>query len=151
MFILIASGLAVLMVVFYLLGAAACLGPFKKAGERAWKAFVPIYNRYVLYGISWRHSMFWLALGTEAFIALFFTSSNRIMELLSVAAWIISIIVRAKLSYRISRSFGHGAGYAVGLFFFQNLFLLILGFGKSQYAGNSYIDDLIFSSEKNNK
>ena len=52
---------------------------------------------------------------------------------LLIAATVVQIIQCVKLS----KAFGHGAGYAVGLIFLTPIFMLILAFGKSQYVGNS--------------
>ena len=37
--------------------------------------------------------------------------------------------------YKLSKAFGHGVGFTVGLFFLRPIFLLILGFGGSVYLG----------------
>ena len=48
-----------------------------------------------------------------------------------IASAVISIMQNIKLS----KAFGHGGGYAVGLILLQPIFILILGFGKSTYVG----------------
>ena len=35
---------------------------FTKAGEKGWKAIIPVYSTYKIYDITWKGSMFWLSL-----------------------------------------------------------------------------------------
>ena len=35
----------------------------------------------------------------------------------------------------LSLAYGHGVGFAIGLFFLSPIFMLILGLGSSQYQG----------------
>jgi hypothetical protein len=46
-----------------------------------------------------------------------------------------NIIILIMQSIRLSRAFGRGSGFAVGLFFLQPIFCIILGFGEAQYIG----------------
>ena len=50
----------------------------------------------------------------------------------SVAGLVIGIMGL----HKVSKAFGHGAGFTLGLIFLNPIFLLILGFGSSQYLGN---------------
>ena len=38
-------------------------------------------------------------------------------------------------NYKLAKAFGHGGGYTVGLIFIPWLFVLLLGFGSSEYQG----------------
>lgn len=71
-------------------------------------------------------------------ISVYFTNDDSRFILLAI--WgiiIILIIITAKIyidySYSLSKAFGHGIAFALGLIFIEPLFILILGFGKSQY------------------
>lgn len=55
--------------------------------------------------------------------------------LLSGICSITTLVLYVMMNYRLSRSFGHGGGYTLGLIFIQWLFVLILGFGSSEYQG----------------
>lgn len=37
--------------------------------------------------------------------------------------------------YKLACAYGHGIGFTIGLFFLNPLFMLILGFGDSEYMG----------------
>ena len=129
---------------------------FEKAGEKPWKAVIPFYSLYVLFGIGWKKSkfFFWLS-GFSVFIIGFsmaslnsffsrivFESYPRglnvslfpaIVDFLILAGWIVMIAFQIILSVKIARSFGKGSEYAWGLFFLPTIFYMILGFGNAQY------------------
>jgi hypothetical protein len=54
-----------------------------------------------------------------------------VMSISSIAVVVISIIGLHKLS----KSFGHGIGFTIGLILLEPIFLLVLGFGSSRYIG----------------
>lgn len=51
---------------------------------------------------------------------------------LSIALKVLDIVLCCK----IAKSFGKGAGYALGLIFFEPIFLMILGFGDSKFKAS---------------
>jgi hypothetical protein len=111
------GGAAVFGIIFSLLFFVLAILPlwfiFTKAGEEGWKAIIPIYNWIVLLKIVGRP--WW-------YILLF---------LIPIVNIIILIIVMNDLS----KSFGHGPGFTVGLVFLNWIFLMILAFGSSRYRG----------------
>lgn len=86
---------------------------FTKAGEEGWKSIIPIYNIIVLLKIVGR-PWWWL-----------------LLMLIPFVNFVILIIVMNDLS----KSFGHGLGFTLGLIFLSFIFYLILGFGGSKYVG----------------
>ena len=86
---------------------------FEKAGQAGWKWIIPIYNWYILLKIVGRPG-WWLILYFIPFVNI-----------------VVIIIVWVDLS----KSFGHGVGFAIGLIFLPFIFLLILGFGSDRYLG----------------
>jgi hypothetical protein len=86
---------------------------FTKAGEEGWKSIIPIYNVIILLKIVGR-PWWWL-----------------LLMLIPFVNFIILIIVMNDLS----KSFGHGLGFTLGLIFLSIIFYLILGFGDSRYVG----------------
>ena len=118
---------------------------FEKGGEKGWKAIIPIYNEYILYKISWKKSMFWIML-ILAFVSGILVSMSGgdinagvagtgaayyIGMILYFAVFVIYIIQ----NYKTSKAFGHGVGFCLGLIFFNFIFMMILGFGSSEYKG----------------
>ncbi len=183
---------------------------FTKAGEKGWKAIIPLYNGYVEFKLFWKKSLFWITL-VLSLVIYFMTTAiivrhisdtanmmvnitdeagvslndvlnngqnlseeeiqsavdnavNRVgsdlengvnspaanavktfVENITIVDGIMLIIISILLiallvlsimfSYHLAKSFGHGAGYTVGLIFLPTIFLLILAFGKSKYVG----------------
>lgn len=96
--------------VFYI---AAMWRIFSKAGKAGWLAIIPIVNFFVLLNIAGR-SAWWF-----------------ILFLIPVVDFIAAIIVLNDLS----KSFGRGIGTTLGLIFFSEIFIPILGYGSAQYVG----------------
>ena len=92
---------------------AAMWKVFAKAGKPGWAAIVPIYNYVVMLQIVGK-PWWWLLL--------------LLIPLVNIVIGIIMYIELAK-------SFGKGAGFAVGLLFLGIVFFPILGFGESRYLG----------------
>ena len=126
---------------------------FKKAGEPGWKAIIPIYNIYMLYKIVGMKMWFWILICTGILLSIImgvdgtagvFSMTNAQLaafnwndHMLTVVTLVIYCIfalgVDIYYCIRTSKSFNHGGLFATGLFFFQPIFWLILGFGKSKY------------------
>lgn len=91
---------------------------FTKAGEAGWKCLIPIYSTVVLFRISGISP--WWVLGYLAGII------PGVGGLITLGISIYAMIMLAK-------AFGKGAGFTVGLILLNTIFILILGFGDSQY------------------
>ncbi|MEI7663381.1 MAG: DUF5684 domain-containing protein [Bacteroidota bacterium] len=87
---------------------------FEKAGEPGWAAIIPVYN--LLIGIKIAGKPWWFIL----------------LLLIPVVNLVIVIITLDGLS----KSFGKGTGFTVGLFFLRWIFIPILGFGSAVYSGD---------------
>ena len=46
------------------------------------------------------------------------------------------LVIDFKEKQHVSKAFGHGFGFGVGLFLLHPIFSMILGFGSDQYQGN---------------
>jgi hypothetical protein len=117
------GGLLVLLLfdlVLYVVFALGMYGTFQKAGQPGWAAFVPIYNFIIMLKVAGRPVAWawFLLLVIIPFIG-------------SIALLVIGIIVLND----VSKSFGHGAGFTVGLVLLGPIFWYVLWLGKSQYRG----------------
>ena len=106
---------------------------FKKAGRAGWKALVPFWNIYELFDLSWK-GLYGLLMIVCFFVSLqcFWFEYTACM----VIGWILfAAAVYFKIAglYKLSRAFGHGVGFTLGLIFFNLIFMMILGLGKSAY------------------
>jgi len=86
---------------------------FVKAGEPGWQALIPIWNTIVLLKIVGK-PVWW--------IVLFLIP-------------IVNIVFLVLTMHALSLSFGHGAGFTVGLIFLSLIFYYILAFDSSRYQG----------------
>lgn len=102
-------------IAFIVLMVAAMWRVFSKAGEPGWAAIIPIYNIYVMCKVAGRPG-WWL-----------------ILLLIPIVNFIIAII----LNVDISKRFGNGVGFAIGMIFLPFIFWPILGFGSAQYQGGA--------------
>lgn len=84
---------------------------FEKAGEPGWAGIIPIYNVIVLTKIV--NKPIWWAL----------------LLLIPIVNVIISII----LMNRLSKSFGQGVPFTIGLIFLGFIFIPLLGFGDYKF------------------
>ena len=125
--------------VWWLLHVVAAWRIFTKAGEAGWKSIIPIYSTYITYKISWKKkNLFWATLAATvlAFVLSPFSiqadgSINYAMFFIAMLLLLFAFVVNILLVVRKCRAFGHGVGFAIGMLFFEPIFMLILGFGSS--------------------
>ena len=128
----------VISLIWYLIMVIADWRIFSKAGEAGWKSLIPILNSYVLFKISWKGSMFWIML-----LALFGGSvcgrmageDGGILAIIGMVLAIVGLLIGVIDTHMLSKSFGHGFGFTLGLIFLNPLFTLILAYGSSKYIG----------------
>ena len=103
------------------------------------KALSPFYNSYTQYELTWSVSMFWLviALSLAGGILNSLIGGGLIRAIAGIMAFAAMIIEYPMANHKLSKSFGHGVGFTIGLLLFESIFMLILGFGKSEYIGNT--------------
>ena len=85
---------------------------FVKAGKPGWACIIPIYNIIVLLDIVGK-PWWWL-----------------LLMLIPLVNLILMIIV----FHQLSKVFGHGVGFTLGLLFLGFIFIPILGLGSSKYT-----------------
>ena len=95
------------------LGIIAVWKIFTKAGEPGWYAIIPIWNTIVLLKIVGRPA-WWIVL---------------------LLVPLVNFVVLLMVMNDLSKSFGQGMGFTIGLVLLSFVFMLILGFGKATYVG----------------
>lgn len=109
------AGAGIAMVLVYLAVILAVVAGvwkiFTKAGKPGWAALIPIYNLVVLLEITGQPLWY------------------IVLYLIPCTAPIAAVIVALELSKR----FGQGVGFGLGLAFLAPVFLPLLGFGSYQY------------------
>lgn len=105
-----------LTVVYILVAIVALVAMWKiftKAGKPGWAALIPIYNIIVLLEIVGRPA-WWIIL---------------------LIIPIVNIVILIMVMNDLSKSFGQGVGFTVGLIFLSIIFYCILAFGPAKYLG----------------
>lgn len=114
---------------------------YEKAGEHGWWSLIPVLGGHVAYKIAWHPFFFWLnsacLLGVEVlnYMQLDGGVSMPYIAVTTVVLWIGSLVLSIVYNVRLSKVFGHGIGFAVGLIFLPIIFIPILAFGRSEYEG----------------
>lgn len=107
-------GLGLFMLIFFalfILIIASIWKTFRKAGQPGWASIIPIYSIVVLLHIV-KKPIWWVVLMFIPFVNI-----------------VITIIV----VHNLSKVFGKGAGFTIGMIFLPFIFYPILGFGKATY------------------
>lgn len=107
---------------------------FTKAGEAGWKSIIPIYGTYTGYKICWKTSMFWIMIIATC-VGAWLSEMSSPLPLLGWVIGVIASLINLVRMYKLSKSFGHGIGFTIGLVLLYPLFALILAFGGSSYQG----------------
>jgi hypothetical protein len=100
-------------IVFYAIAVVPFWVIFTKAGRPGWPALIPIYSTYILIKVVGRPG-WWLLLFLIPFV---------------------NIVILIVIYNDLSKSFGHGVGFTLGLLFLNLIFFYILAFGSSTYRG----------------
>ena len=127
------AAIMALGVIRYLLTAIGYSKMYRKAGEAPWKAFIPVYNTYNNYKISWTGKMFFLSAALYILVTALTNSAMLAAQLAVIAAGIALIVVIFKQNIKMAKLFGKGAGTGIALIFFPGITSLILGLGKAEF------------------
>jgi len=106
----------IIMLVYLVILLVMVVGGWKaysKANQPGWSIIIPIYNLIVWLQICGR-PVWWFILMLIPFVNI-----------------VISLIV----CIDFAKSYGKGAGFGVGMWFFPFIFLPIIGFGSATYQG----------------
>lgn len=140
---LAAMGAAIFVcsLIWYVLQVIARWKIFTKAGEKGWKAIIPVYNEFVMYKISWKTMFFWIMFALVVAGSLVSSlagtgqNANGVLLFLAFVLLIAACVIEIIQLHNLSKAFGHGAGFTVGLVLLNPIFMLILAFGSSEYKG----------------
>lgn len=112
---------------------------FQKFGEPGWKAIIPIYNTWVEYRYTWKAGMMFpvVLLGGGGGVLMTLAAEDSALQIAAsvmfLIGWVLSIVGYNKRC----KAFGHGIGFTIGHVIAPGILTIILGFGKSQYIGNT--------------
>ena len=130
--------LAVLAVAAVVINLVCRWRIFTKAGQKGWKVLIPFYNTYTEFTITWRgvYAIVMIAATLISNIIFSLSDPGAVISTIGNFAGIAGSVLALVKIHKLSRSFGHGFGFTLGLIFLNPIFMLILAFGKkSQYVG----------------
>lgn len=126
---------------------------FVKMGEPGWKGLVPFYNIWIMVKrLKKPMRWFWIIIGSVlvlilalsvvstllmAALSLGVSPAGTVMTLSGILTGVSSIVMLVYsilLTHALSKSFGHGAGFTVGLLLLPVIFMPILAFGDSAFT-----------------
>ncbi|MCL2085843.1 DUF5684 domain-containing protein [Candidatus Saccharibacteria bacterium] len=84
---------------------------FEKAGQKGWKALIPIYNIVILFRVA----------GLSGWLILLYLIP------------VVNIVLAFYVSIKLAEKFGKDAMYGVLIAFFAPIMYLVLGLGKAKY------------------
>ena len=147
---LIASmGIALMLVglVLWILLVIAHWMMFEKAGEKGWKAIIPIYSDYIAFKIAWSGKAFWIFFVVTIIVSVLsatysvngtrtsLMADNPVIAIIAFVGAIFLLVWFIMYCLKTCKAFGKGTGMGVLMVFFPNIVTLILGFGSAQYVG----------------
>lgn len=98
--------------VFYIFWVIGAWKVLEKAGEKGWKAIIPIYNIVIFLKIAGLSP--WWALG--------------------ILVGPVNLFVTFYRNIELAKRFNKGVGYGVLMAFFEPIMYMILGFGSAEYT-----------------
>ena len=123
------------VIIRYLMHAIGLCTMYRKAGVAPWKAFIPVYNTYNNYKLSWNGKLFFLAAALNIASIVLGVFTEGAMAFVSMAASIGLIYMVVKQNIKMAKLFGKGAGTGIALVLFPGITSLILGLGKAEFQG----------------
>ena len=129
----IVTVMAVCGLIRYLLKAIGYSKMYRKAGEAGWKAFIPFYNTYNNYKISWNAQRFCQHIALYVMVAVMCNSTMISLNLAGILAGIILLVIMVNQNVKMAKLFGKGTGNGIALMLFPGITSLILGLGKAEF------------------
>ena len=124
---------AIVALIRYLMYAIGYSKMYRKAGIAGWKAFVPFYNTYNNYKISWEGKWFFLYIALGVVSSILGNYTEGVLALVSTVVSIGVIVMVVKQNVKMAKAFGKGAGTGILLILFPGITSLVLGLGKAEY------------------
>lgn len=103
---------------------------FTKAGQPGWAAIIPFYGNYVLVQVARLPVYYFIIMVIPSLLAIV---KIKIPSPVDSFVGIITFIVYSFTMYNVSKQFGKGVGYTLGMIFLPFIFYPMLAFGDSVY------------------
>lgn len=125
--------MVVIVAINYILSAIGYVKIFQKANidNQIAKGMIPLWNTFTAFQMTDNLNMFWILIGVSVVSSVI--STIPVISSLTIVGSISALYIVILQEHKLSKAFGHGAGYTVGLVLLRPIFMLILGCGSSQY------------------
>jgi len=132
----------VIGIAWYVLQVVAYWKIFTKAGKPGWHSLIPVLNTWDEFDLSWNRTMAWVFLALTIVSGIISSATQGQAQdgsanpsTLTLIVGIVMIVMALINEYKLSKAFGKGFGFFIGLLLLNPIFKLILGFGNAQYQG----------------
>ena len=138
-------GIVCFSILFAIIEIIARIKIFEKMDTPIWKAIIPFYGDYALSEQIWDSRyivLSWIMLGVSLVTA-GMSGIKYIGIIFRLITFILPLgvtVIRFRMYMWLAKAFNKSTGFAVGLFFLPIIFEMILGFDKSKYQGNTFLD-----------
>lgn len=125
--------MVVIVAINYILSAIGYVKIFQKANidNPIAKGMIPLWHTFTAFQMTDNLNMFWILIGVSVVSSVI--STIPVISSLTIVGSISALYIVILQEHKLSKAFGHGAGYTVGLVLLRPIFMLILGCGSSQY------------------
>ena len=117
----------------YLMRAIGLSAMYRKAGEAGWKAFIPVFNTYNNFKISWTAKKFFLYAALIAVSTILGIFTEGFMAEVATFVSISVVYMTLQQNVNMAKLFGKGIPTGVALAVFPGITSLILGLGKAEF------------------
>ena len=125
--------MAVIVAINYILSAIGYVKIFQKANidNPIAKGMIPLWTTFTAFQMTDNLNIFLILIGVSVVSSVI--STIPVISSLTIVGSISALYIVILQEHKLSKAFGHGAGYTVGLVLLRPIFMLILGCGSSQY------------------
>ena len=130
---------------------------FEKAGDKGWKALIPVYNVFTWFNVAENGKSFWpfffaaildiaaitFSQTCAAFLEKYYYT--LMVKILIVLFTVILLVLYVAQTYQLAKAFGKSVGFFFGLLLLPVVFYPILAFGPSEYAPQ---DDIVHPEKR---
>ena len=130
-FILLAA--AAYVIGRYLMRAIGLSAMYRKAGVAGWKAFIPVFNTYNNFKISWTAKKFFLYVALIAVSTILGIFTEDFMAEVATFVSISVVYMTLQQNVNMAKLFGKGIPTGIALAVFPGITSLALGLGKAEF------------------
>ena len=117
----------------YLMRAIGLSAMYRKAGEAGWKAFIPVFNTYNNFKISWTDKKFFLYAALIAVSTILGIFTEGFMAEVATFISISVVYMTLQQNVNMAKLFGKGIPTGIALAVFPGITSLALGLGKAEF------------------